>query len=194
MHPSITERKVPPHEFRSWLLNFTRQARTCPKTTIFSTELLQRGVKDTMEAEIRTWHHHSRHQSQRDTFHLPSGSKAKRCHTEEQRCGELKERPKHNITEYHLYIRKMEEIFHYLRSTAHQKTNCVLCCSFSLQHPEFISTTLSSHFSKRKRDQQSQFIVFVYVYHTYTNTMMWSLAWKNVKHSYKWQLSSVLTT
>lgn len=24
--------------------------------------------------------------------------------------------------------------------------------------------------------------------------MMWSLAWKNVKHSYKWQLSSVLTT
>lgn len=149
MHPSITDRKVPPHEFRSCLLNFTRRARPCPsefctKTTIFfPPNFCRRGVKETMEAELQTWHHHSRHQSQRDTFHLPSGSKAKRCHTEELRCGELKGRPKHNVTECRLYIGKMEEIFHCLRSTAHQKTNCILCCSFSLQHPQFISTTLS---------------------------------------------------
>lgn len=87
----------------------------------------------------------------------------------------------------------MEEIFHDLRSTAQQKTNCILCCSFSLGHT-WVYNTFKVTFLRGKETNNHSSLCLCKCTHTYTNTTLWSLAWKNVKHSYKWQLSSVLTT
>lgn len=181
MHPSITDRTVPPHEFRSCLLNFTRRARPrpsefCTKTTIFfPTELLQTrrqgdhggrnaNMTSSQPTSVTAWHISS-----------PIWLKGQKVSDRgaEVRWAQRKTKTERNrMSPLH---RKNGGDFPSLEKHGPPESKpCAVAFHYSTLslYPQHFQ----SHFSKRKGDQQSPFIVLVFVYHTYTNTTMWSLA------------------